>query len=182
MTDPRLRIPLAKLWPAIRVPGLPVWRGRNAVLIDFAKAFPPPDSVVVCTDYGGHWNIESNLPYLDQWAACDVDVDLGRPGASDILARRVATALKVDWCDWSPLWDGCVLELKRDGYPLMIVPDDNPDGYGDFGTAICLPEMESVRDIPEGLSLDWPNLQGPGVRYLAALGMLAQHLYAPEQQ
>lgn len=149
----RLRAPLTTLWPDIQVPGLPmVLRGGRTPY------------VLAIHDGGNIYGVDVEHSTLATavFTHCDWDIDLSRPGAIDILARRVSTALGED-CDPTP---------------YMWCDEEACEWYMSNGPMVA--ELLQDLDPSDESRLDWGNLGDPRVVDFEALLLVAQHLSAQE--
>lgn len=176
-TDPRLRVPLAELWPDLGVPGLPVWiRGSGGGDALFLQNFGG-DVVCVYPD-----DVDEGE------AICgphDVFLDLSRPMASDILARRVAMA-SGGWPNDNVRGGVCFQLFRRTTHKhgdwvCFVVCESPPIGEEGFWAEWNeLSHLGSLADLnpADNTRLDWGNLGSPRVVDLVALGIVGRHLFA----
>ena len=161
--DPRLRIPLANLWPDVLVHGLPVTTEDGSQATFFALDHE-----------GGPWAIGNWFDeYEDLYAMPATHLDLSRQGASDALARRVARTECIENC--GPWWASWGFHGKDDHHP-------NHWGVWGFEEAIGVRWFDSrdpifaALDHTDDTRLDW----GPRIVDLVALGIVALHLAAQQ--
>lgn len=161
----KLHIPLTELWDDIRVPGLPIC-SRN----------PRNNGVILAgVDKGtmfGCWPGDGAKGGTDALVDDYWHLDLSRPGASDILARRVCDAMSIP-CSWGASW-GYGKDSWRDTDWFAWSFDDDSRSAG-YYSARNLPALADL-DPTDDTRLDWGNLGSPRVVDLAALGVVAQHL------
>jgi hypothetical protein len=112
-------------------------------------------------------------------------IDLSRPGASDILARRVATACGLNSSYGTGIHAVCSKGAghQADGQPhpgpffrLIAAYKTRLWSARRYGWAGHCAELSDI-DPTDDARLDWSNLGAPRVVDLVALGVVAQHLY-----
>ena len=180
--DERLRVPLSKLWPDIRVPGLPVVTdaGTSAII-----TYRASDGSYVQLAYYRDDGFE--LPWSDEVFINGLNLDLSRPGASDILARRVAHACGHGEAHWT--WAGNPSRGVGPAIEVGVWPEHRSyyigepsmlaEQYWHPRPVAVVPELADL-DKDDDSRLDWGPLGSPRVVDLVALGIVAQHLYGQE--
>lgn len=171
MTDPRLRIPLSKLWSDIRVPGLPVVMVVNGELCG-----------VGIVEFGGRVAWDWLDMELDTDGADKCSLDLSRPGASDILARRVAAAvgaepIEAQWSAQRALYS----DEEHHGWMCRGAKVFTPVPFGGWFVVPGLADLDPSDDT----RLIWGKdgcLGTPRVVNLVALGIVGPHLFEQEQR
>jgi hypothetical protein len=146
-----LRIPLAALWPDIRVPGLPVWHpdyGQGIILAHNRKEV----TTVLVSSTGVRHKFRKGTAKIHRWY-----VDLSRPMASDVLARRLNKFR----------YQGFRLE-ERYAAPAFIC--------GIMYHSSVIPTLADLDPTCQD-GLDWDKLKAPRTVDLIALGLVSQHVY-----
>ena len=152
-----LRPKLTDLWEDIRIEGLPVGcdRGRG-----FAIGWHVSGEGWACI-----------TPFLGGTLISEMYLDLTRPGASDLLARRVAQA--AGWNgEHTPTW------RYLPGMGWMFVPIDCWDASWLVDRNSYLLDLDPTCND----RFDWSNLGAPRKVDLAALSLVGQHLCAAEKE
>lgn len=181
-----LRIPLSKLWPDIRTVGLPVWHREQP-----GKQESDPYLGFLVPDSAGYvaWEAmfvrrndkPSSIPFdPDKGMLC---LDLHRPGASDNLIRRVATA-----CGWNGTflprlrWMGDIWDLIGPGFEVFFTHDPAIRERREIlpqRPGIVVPALADL-DPTDDTSLDWGNHGNPRIVDLKAIGIVAPYLFELE--